>query len=137
MNDSSMRQHQQDHADTPVEFARLLVGAGQEDAKHVQPDRDDHQVRRPAVHVAQQLAERDVVLQVENVAERLHLRGVVVEHQQDAGEGQHDEEVERDPAHAPGVAVADGVAVDLGRMQMKEDICQNPERAAAFASHRA
>src|SRR2546429_3032055 len=33
------RQHEQDHADHPVELARRLVRAGQEHAEHVQPDR--------------------------------------------------------------------------------------------------
>ena len=64
----------------------FLYEPGQKHAEHVQPDRDHHQVRRPAMHVAQQLAEGNVVLEIKHVAERLHLAGVVIEHQQHAGE---------------------------------------------------
>ena len=59
------------------------------------------------------------------------LRRVVIEHQQHAGEGQHDEEIKRDSAHAPGVAVADRVAIDLGRMQMQENVGEHAQRAIA------
>src|SRR5256885_13111934 len=50
-----------------VELARRLVGAGQEDAEHVQPDRDHHAVRGPAVHVPHEHAEGHVVLEVLHV----------------------------------------------------------------------
>ncbi len=48
-----------------------------------------------------------------------------------AGEGEHDKEVERDSAHAPGVAVAHRVAVDLGRMQVQKDVGQHAQRPVA------
>jgi hypothetical protein len=40
-------------------------------------------------------------------------------------------QVKRDSAHAPGVAVAHGIAIDLGRMQMQEDVGQHAQRAIA------
>src|SRR5208282_2020364 len=89
------------------------------------------QVRCPAVHVAQQRAEGHITHQVNNVAVRLALGGVVVVHQQHAGKGQHDKQVEGDAAHSPGVVVAHRVAVDLGRVQVQEDIGKHTQGAAA------
>ncbi len=56
---------------------------------------------------------------------------MVIEHQQHAGVGENDEQVKRDPAHAPGVAVAHRIAIDFGRMQMQEDVGQHAQRAVA------
>ena len=140
------QQHGQDHqqhADAPIEFARTLVGAGHEDAEHVQPDGDDHQVRGPAMHVAQKLAERDVVFEIEDVAEGLHFRGVVIKHQQDAGESEDDEKVEGDATHAPGEIVFGGVAINFCGMQVEENVGEDAEGAVARlvivldAKHRA
>ena len=97
----------------------------------MQPRRDDHQVRRPAVHVPEELAEGHVVFEVEDVFERLHLDGVVVVHQKHAREGEDDEEVEGDAAHAPREGVARGVAVDLRRVEVEEDVREYGERAVA------
>src|SRR5690242_7448333 len=80
------------------------------------------------MHVAQQLPERHVVFEIKNVAKRVRLRRVVVEHQQHAGERQHDEEIERDAAHAPRKRITHGVAIDLRRMQVKKDVGKNRER---------
>src|SRR5436305_1671115 len=66
-------QDEENYAHSPIEFARLFVGAGEEDAEHVKLDGNDHQVRGPAVHVAQQFAVGHVVFEVKNVAEGLHL----------------------------------------------------------------
>jgi hypothetical protein len=93
----------------------------------VQPDCDYHQVRGPPMHIAQQLAEGDVVLEIQDVAKCLHFAGVVIKHQHDTGEGQHNKKVECDPAHAPGVAVAHCVAVDLGRVQMQKHVGQHAQ----------
>ena len=56
---------------------------------------------------------------------------MVVEHQQHAGERQHDEEVECDAAHAPGVLIAHRVAIDFRRMKMQKDIRENRQRTIA------
>ena len=52
----------------------------------------------------------------------LNLGGMIVEHQERARESQHDEEVERDATHPPGIVVSHCIPVDLGWMQVKEDI---------------
>ena len=56
-------------------------------------------------------------MQEHDVRVRLTLGGMVVKHEEDAGDGQDQKEVERESAHAPGEPEADGVPVDLGRMQ--------------------
>src|SRR5713101_8699332 len=61
------RQREEVDADHPVELARRLVAAGHEDPEHVQPDEDDHAVRRPAVHVAHDHPEGDVEIEVLHV----------------------------------------------------------------------
>ncbi len=86
---------------------------------------------RTAVHVAEQLAEGHVVLEVQDVAEGLHFAGVVVKHQQHAGEGEHQEQVKSDAAHTPGVAVAHRVAIDLGGVQMQKNVGEHAESAIA------
>ncbi len=83
------------------------------------------------MHVAQQLAEGDVVLQIQHISKRLYLARMVVKHQHHAGQSEHDEQVERDSAHAPGVAVTHGVAVDLGRVQVQEHVRQYAQSAIA------
>src|SRR5260370_26979192 len=114
-----------------MESGRFLGRAGEKHAKHVQLNGDDHQVRGPAVHVAKQFAEGHVVLEVQDVAERLHFAGVVVKHQQHAGKGEHQEQIEGDAAHAPGVAVAHGVAIDLSGVQMQKNVGEHAESASA------
>src|SRR6266403_653713 len=125
------RQHQKDHAYVPIKLARLLVRAGEKDTEHMQFYGDYHQVRGPAVHVAEQFTERDVVFEVKDVAEGLHLAGVVVKHQQDTSEGEHQKQIESDAAHAPGVAVTHGVAINLGRVQMQKNVGEDAESAVA------
>src|SRR5581483_7046751 len=87
------REHHQQHTDAPIEFVRALIRTGEEHAKHVQPDGDHHQVCGPSVHIAQKLAERDVIFQIEDVAESLNLGRVVVKHQEHAGEGEHNKQI--------------------------------------------
>ena len=84
-------------------------------------------MRSPSVHVAKQLAERHVVLEIDDVLKRLSLRWVVVKHQQDSGERQNYEQVKRDPAHPPCVTEAHRVAIDLRRVQMQEDVGQHTQ----------
>src|SRR3989475_11680860 len=125
------RQHEKDNANVPIELARFFVRAGEKDPEHVKLDGDDHQVRGPAMHVAQQFAEGHVVFEIENVAEGLHFAGVIVKHEEHAGEGEDDKQIERDAAHAPGVAVTYRVTIDFGGMQMEEDVREHAEGAIA------
>src|SRR6185436_16663897 len=94
----------------------------------MKPGSYDHQVGCPSMHVAQELAKRNVVLEIENVTKRVCLGWVVVEHQQHAGKRQHDEEIKRYTSHAPGERVTDSVAIDFCRMKVKKDIRQNRQR---------
>src|SRR6267154_2039199 len=56
---------------------------------------------------------------------------MVVKHQQDTGKGEHQEQIKSDAAHAPRIAVAHGVAVDLGGVQMQKDVGEDAEGAIA------
>src|SRR5262249_25324064 len=94
----------------------------------MQPGSYDHQVRCPAVHVAPQRAKRPIILQIDDVLQRLALRGVVVVQQQNAGERQDDEQVKRYGSHAPRVAESDRVPVDLCRVQMEEHVGEHSQR---------
>src|SRR6185437_764561 len=125
------RQNHEQDANAPIELARALVRAGHENAEHVQPDGHDHQVSGPAVHVAKELAEGDVVFEIENIAKGLNFCGVVIKHQQHARKHEHDEQIKSDAAHAPCVAVTSGVAIDLGRMDVEEKIVERGEGAVA------
>ena len=91
------------------------------------------------MHVPQEFAERNVMFEIKNVAKGYDLRRVVIEHQQHTRERQHDEEIERDTAHPPGVLVAHRVAIDLRGMQMQKDVRENCERTitrvGAFVRH--
>src|SRR3984893_7705215 len=116
------RDQQQQGAHAPVELARLLVGAGQKDARHVQPDGDHHRVRRPAVHVADDAAEGDDELQVAHVLVGGVGSGDVIEHQEEPGDGQHDEEEEGQSAEAERVRHPDPGAPHADRVDVKEEV---------------
>ncbi len=124
------REHQQDDADVPVELPRRLVGAGHEDAEHVQPDRDHHGVRAPAVELAHD-AERGRLAQVHDVDVGVLDRGPVVEHQQQPGDGLDQEQEERRASHAPGVAHPDARLLDLHRVQVEDHVAEHRQRALA------
>src|ERR1700722_2517983 len=98
----------------------------------MQPHRNDHQVSGPAVHVTQQLAERNVIFQVQDVAEGLHFRRVVIKHQEHAGKSKDDKQVESNSTHTPGEIVLRRVAINLRRMQVKEDVRKDAEGAVAW-----
>jgi hypothetical protein len=83
------------------------------------------------MHVSQQLAKRNVVLQIKNVFESVGLGRVVIKHQQDAGECQHDEKVKRDSTHSPRERVTNRIAINFGRVKMKKYVGQDRERTIA------
>src|SRR6266513_3477664 len=97
----------------------------------MEPDRDHHRVRRPAVHVADDAAEGDDELQVAHVLIGVTGGGHVIEHQKEPGDGQHDEEEEGQSTEAervrhpdPGAAHADGVDVKekVGERRARRDL---------------
>src|SRR5207249_1281381 len=79
----------------------------------------------------QERSKRYVAHQINNVLVGLALGGVVVVHQEDAGDGENQEEVKGNAAHPPGKTVTHRVAVDLGRMEVKENVREYAEGAAA------
>src|SRR5437899_12743407 len=83
------------------------------------------------MHVAQEFAKGHVVFEIEHISESLHFAGMVVKHQHDACERKDDEQIKGNASHAPGVAVANGVTINLGRMQMEKNVGDHSERAVA------
>jgi hypothetical protein len=61
--------------------SRWLVGAGEEDAAHMQEDRSHHGVRGPPVHVAQNDAEGHGAAQIEHAPVSLRRGRNVIKHQ--------------------------------------------------------
>ncbi len=123
---------EQEHADYPVELPRRLVGAGVEDAAHVEKDRDDHALGSPPVHVPHQLPEGDAGFDVLHALVRQISRGYVVEHQEDAGHDQHEEHKEGEAAQAERVGDFGGVPLDLDWVDVEEDVAGNDERLIAL-----
>src|SRR2546423_1351285 len=56
---------------------------------------------------------------------------MVIEHQQDASESEHNKKIEGDSAHAPGVAVTNRIAINFGRMQVKEYVRKHAQSPVA------
>jgi hypothetical protein len=127
------RQHEQREADQPVELARLAERAGEEDPEHVHHDRHHEHQRGPVVDLPHQQAAAHVERDVQGAGVRLgHPDAVqrrvraVVDHvavgrgeeqrQEDAGQQQHDEAVQRDLAQHEGPVVREDLAqLLLGR----------------------
>ena len=122
------RQDQQHHADDPVEFTRWFVAAGEEDAEHVQPNRDDHGVGTPAMDLAEQ-AERDRRPQGLHVGVGVFGDGAIVEHQRDASDEFDEEQMETQPPDPPGERGAEDVATDGCRVNVQEEIAQDGQDA--------
>src|SRR5262249_38040884 len=59
-------EHEQDHADVPVELSWRLVGTGHKDAEHVKPHSDHHRVSTPAMDFTHD-AERHLFAQVDDI----------------------------------------------------------------------
>src|SRR5438132_2912432 len=102
-------EQEQDDTQEPVQLPRLLVGAGEVDAAHVEEHGRDHDVGGPVVHPADDEPERDVVHDdehgtpggVRQVTRRADLEaavGDVEETEQDARDREDDERDERDAA---------------------------------------
>ncbi len=106
--------HQQEH-DTgqPGHLARVLVGAVDDHAHHVQDDEQDHGARTPVVKAADQPPQGKVVGDVFDAGVGLLGIGHVVQRQQDPGGELQDHRKERGAAQGVG-------PVDLGDVP-KED----------------
>ena len=69
---------EQEHADDPVQLARVLVGAEEEDPRHVEEHQDDEDAGAPLVHAANEPAEREVVGdELDRLVSRFGIRLVV------------------------------------------------------------
>jgi hypothetical protein len=83
-------QHEEDqHADQPDQLARLLVGAVEHGAEHVQVNDDEEERRSGRMHVADQPAPLDVTHDVLDRRERF-VRGRLVIHRQEDARDQLD-----------------------------------------------
>ena len=76
---------EQKHAQDPGEFARKLISAKEEDLAHVDQHHGDHEVRAPAMHRAQEPAQRELMVQHLQTVPGLARRGYIDDGQQDAG----------------------------------------------------
>ena len=74
------------------------------------------------------IAEGHRALDLLDVAIRDALLRHEVEHQEDAGDREHQEEEEGEPAQAPGIGDLHRLAADLDRVQMQEDIPHHHQR---------
>ena len=94
-NAARAEQQDQQSADDPVELARVLIGAEQEHARHVEEHQDDEDARAPLVHPAHQPAKRDVVRDVLDRLVRVLRVSLVVHRKDHAGERLHEERSQR------------------------------------------
>ena len=129
------RQDEQNNADAPVELPGRLITSGQKDPVHVQPDGDDHGMGAPAVQFAKH-AERRHIAQGEDVVVSVLQRRPVIEHEEHAGDCFHQEEKERNAAHAPGVAQGNAALAHRHGMQVQENIGQHHHDAVATVARR-
>ena len=87
----------------------------------MQEDRYDHRVSGPPVQISQNFS-------VENEGQGLHIeigpfsRRRVMEHQENAGDRQNNEEEARDPPQAEGIGESETMAFDLNRENMEEEV---------------
>ena len=88
----------------------------------MQEDHADHAVRGPAVHVAQERAEGHRAAQVEHAVVGLRGGRHVVEHQQNAGDHQNQEQEERHQPEPDCVERAQRVPVHFDRMDVQEEV---------------
>ena len=88
---------------------------------------------RPAVQVAQKHARRDDVLQVFHVGIGLWDRGVVVQHQQNAGDYQNQESSEGESTQVPGRAELQHALAGLDGEQVQKHVLLHKQRATQIA----
>ena len=130
-------QHQQDHAETPVEFPWRPVGSGVEDPHHVQDADHDHCMSRPAMHVSQKQTEGNRIPQVFHIAVgTVHVRNII-EHQQSAGQRQNHKQQKRDSPHPPGVGNLQGMPRNRDGVQVQKKITDDYQGTVAGSVGRA
>ncbi len=90
----------------------------------MQEDHRDHGVRGPAVHVAQDNAEGHRTAQVKHAVVGLRGRRHIIEHEQDAGDREDDEEEKADQPQAHGVSRPQGLLADTYRLDMQKEVAE-------------
>ena len=115
-------QHEQEHADEPVQLPRVLVGAEEEDAPHVQEHQDDEARGAPAVHAAHEPAGPEIVGDVLDRGVGLVGGRLVVHRQDHAGRRLDDEGGQRRRAERL-------EPVDVGRDVAEEEVADRADDA--------
>ena len=123
------RDDKKNNANDPVEFARCAISATIEDLEHVREDQEYHQLRRPAMQIAQKQSRRNHKLQILHVSISLRHRRMVIQHQQNAGDNQDEKRPQRKRAQVPRCAEAHHPFANLGREQMEEYVLLNGQCA--------
>src|SRR5208282_3306286 len=93
-------------------------------------------MRRPAMQVAQKQARRNYKLQILGVSIGLRHRGMVIEHQRNAGGDQDEKCSKGQRAQIPGRAEAEHPGPHLGRKEMQEHVLLYGERSMQGARSR-
>src|SRR5690606_13108209 len=133
-------QHEEyQHADDPQELSRLLVGAVEHRAEHVQVHDDEEEGCTRRMHVADEPAEVDVPHDVFHRREGLGGRRLVVHRQENAGHQLDDQHHQRQhPEHVPDIEILGRVifrGVVSKRFQQWETIVDPPDKAVLWPCH--
>ncbi len=108
-------------SDDPVEFPGRSVGTCVKYPDHVKKDGYHHPMGRPPMEVSQDLT-------IEDECQRLHIkigsfnRRCIVEHKEDSGDGEDDEEEAGDPTEAKSIGESKTMPFYLGGKDMQKEI---------------
>src|SRR3990172_4490725 len=125
------RQHQKQYPDNPVKFPRRLIGAGQEDPRHMHPYSKDHPMGRQPVHISECRSKGNDRHDIFNILIGASCIRDIVEHQEDPGYGKNHKEEKGCPSHTPGISDLYGLSSCLNRMEVVEDIAEGRQRPVA------
>ena len=101
----------------------------------MQPNRDHHRVRAPAVQLAHNSQARHVA-QGRDVRIRPFQRRAIVEHQEHARDRLDQEQKKRHAPHAPGEAQRDPLLFDRHRVQVQKEVGEHHHHAVAAIDRR-
>ena len=96
---------------------------------------DDHRVRAPPMHLTHD-AERNMFAQAHDVRIGVLQRGSVVEHQQQSGEGQLQEQEKAQSAHTPGVAEPHPGLPEPNRVHVQKHVRQHDQDSVPIVDRR-
>src|SRR5579859_1392151 len=110
---------------------RRLVSAAVKNVKHVPENEQDHEMRADTVQVSQEHSAGNHKAQILHVVIRLWRRRMVIEHKQNAGHHQKDEEQQRERAEIVGRPHAQRLFAHLHRKPMEEQVAKHRYAAGA------